>query len=249
VDAGGWAERTNPDRPELRSRLYLEGMYQLGLGVANVSSRDLRHGPAFFDWARDSLQVELISANLTARGRPLLKPYVLQSRSFGGSTIRIGIAGVTADLSGYEEGWADSLAVTVGDPLAAAKEMLRVLEPQSDLQILLAALPSSELQRLSQESPGWDLLVCGTGDLRDPPAAGLAPAVLAPGTKCKFLGWVALRIVPETVSIVEADAAQLDSRVQDDPAVASWVEAAKKRLGPSPTAGAAAMPAAGHPQH
>lgn len=249
MDAGGWTERTNPDRPELRSRLFLEGMRQLGLAVANVSSRDLRHGPAFLSWARDSLGVELVSANLTLRGKSLLKPYVLQSRSSGGTTIRIGIAGVTADLRGYEDAWADSLGLEVGDPFTAAQEMLKVLEPQSDVQILLAALPSGDLERLSQEFVGWDLLVCGTGDLRAAPAVGLAPAVLAPGTKCKFLGWVTLGIAPETVAIVESELPQLDGRVPDDPKLAAWVEAAKKRLGPSPAASGPVTPVAGHPNH
>ncbi len=235
MDAGGWAERTNPDRPELRSRVLLEGMQRLGLRTANVASRDLRHGPEFLSWVRDSLRVELVSANLRLRGVPLLRPYVLQSLDLGGKTIRVGIAGVTADLHGYENAWPDSLGLEISDPFAAAREMLTVLEPQSDLQILLAALPTGDLERVSQESPGWDLLVCGTGDLREAPPVGLAPAVLSPGTKGKFLGWVALRIAPETVAIVEAGVPQLDAKVPDDPELASFVEAARKKFGLQPT--------------
>ena len=236
MDAGGWAERTNPDRPALRSRVFLEGMHRLGLRTANVSTRDLGHGPEFLSWVRDSLGVELVSANLRVRGAPLLRPYALQSLDLGGKTIRVGIAGVTGDLHGYEDAWPDSLHLEIGDPFAAAREMLTILEPQSDLQILLAALPTGDLERLSQELPGWDLLVCGTGDLREAPPVGLAPAVLSPGTKGKFLGWVALRIAPETVAIAAAGVPQLDSRVQDEPEFAAWMEAARKRLGAPPTA-------------
>jgi len=247
VDAGGWAERTNPDRPELRTRVFLEGMHRLGLQAANVSSRDLRHGAEFLRWASDSLGIGLVSANLRLRGAPLVRPYVLQSLDLGGKTIRVGIAGVTGDLPGYEDAWPDSLPLEIGDPFAAAREMLATLESQSDVQILLAALPTDDLERLSQELPGWDLLICGTGDLREAPPVGFSPAVLSPGTKGKFLGWVTLRIASETVAIVEAEVSQLDSKVPDDPDFAAWVEAAKKRLGSQPTAVLAAPSVPAHP--
>ena len=45
VDAGGWSERLNPDRPALRSQLFLGGLRGLGLQIANVAGHDLALGP------------------------------------------------------------------------------------------------------------------------------------------------------------------------------------------------------------
>lgn len=233
----------------MRSRIFLEGMHRLGLRTANVSSRDLRHGPEFLRWVSDSLGVVLVSANLQALGEPLVRPYALQSLEVNGKSIRVGIAGVSADLAGYEDAWPDSLGLQIGDPIAAARSMLAVLEPQSDVQVLLAALPSDELQRLSEKLPGWDVLVCGTGDLREAPPVGMTPAVLSPGTKGKFFGWVALRIGPgpDQVAIVDAGVPQLDARVQDDPDFAAWTMAAKERLGAPPSTDRSATSVSAHP--
>lgn len=248
VDAGGWTERTNPDRPELRSRLYLEGMRELGLAVANLNTRDLRFGPGILRWASDSLGVDLISANVYARGSPLVKPYVLQSRSIGGQTVRIAIAGVTAEMRGSRDAWPDSMFLEVRDPLAATHALWEQLEAQSDVQILLAGLPAEELERIARDQPGWDVLVSGTGDLRE--ATSKIPAVVAPGTKCKFSAWVGLRITDSgEVAVLDSGVLQLDTSVADDAAMAGWVEAAKKRLGSPPTAAVGHPLTAGHPEH
>jgi hypothetical protein len=69
--------------------------------------------------------------------------------------------------------------------------------------------------------------------------------VLAPGTKCKFLAWSALR--PSTGgSLVQITAATLalDAKIEDDAGLARRVESWKRRLGDAIPAAAGA---AGHP--
>lgn len=240
VDAGGWAERTNPDRPELRSRLLMQGMREMGLDIANVSVRDLAIGPAALRAIQDSVGVQLVSANVLAGGRPLFRPYVLLRQRVGDRELGIAVTGVT--IPGHEaETWPEPLQIE--PPRAAAERMLAELEPQSDVQVLLAFSPSSELERWVDQIPGYDLLVCGAGDLRESPPLGATPVVLAPGTKCKFLSWVALR--PATggsIVIAEVGLEHLDAKVPDDPDMAARVRTFKLRLGESQAPVAASSP-------
>jgi 2',3'-cyclic-nucleotide 2'-phosphodiesterase (5'-nucleotidase family) len=236
VDAGGWAERANPDRPELRSRFVLQGLHALGLEIANLSSRELKLGPAALRALADSTQVQFVSANIRIPGAAgWLKPYLILNRSVGGRAVRIGVVGVS--LSGPDIGplWPDSLAPKIDDPIAAAEQVLATLTPETDLQVLLAYLPAAELDRDSTELGGYDLLVSGVGDLRETPPAGKLPVVLSPGTRCKFSGWVALRPTDGTsYAVADGGVVQLDTKVPDDPAMAKLVQKFKDRLGPPP---------------
>jgi hypothetical protein len=68
--------------------------------------------------------------------------------------------------------------------------------------------------------------------LREPPPPGPVPVVLAPGTKCKFLDWTALRTgAGQSLVVTAADLAHLDAGVADQPAMAKRVQAMRHRLG------------------
>src|SRR5262245_37423871 len=114
LDAGGWAERTNPDRPELRPRLLLGGLHALGLSVANVSGRDLALGPEALRACEDSAGVQLVSANIEVGGKPWFRPYVLLRREVGGREIGIAVTGVTTSAHGADRAWPDSLKPVFG---------------------------------------------------------------------------------------------------------------------------------------
>jgi 2',3'-cyclic-nucleotide 2'-phosphodiesterase (5'-nucleotidase family) len=241
VDAGGWAERTNPDRRELRSRVLLEGLRALGLGIANVAVRDLSVGPETLRAIQDSVGVQLVSANLLdANGRPVFRPYVLLRERVGDRDLDIAITGVT--IGGHEtESWPEPLRVE--PPRAAAERMLAQLERQSDVQILLAFAPGSEIDRWVDPIPGYELFVCGTGDLREAPPIGPTPVVLAPGTKCKFLNWVTLRpAAGDAIVVAETGIEHLDARVPDDADMAARVRAFKLRIGAAQPPVAATSP-------
>jgi 2',3'-cyclic-nucleotide 2'-phosphodiesterase (5'-nucleotidase family) len=232
VDAGGWAERTNPDRPVLRSQFLLQGLHELGLQVANVAGRDLALGPAALQALQDSASVQFISANIMANGKPYFRPYVILRRTMNGRTVGIGITAITMSAHGAFENWPDSLRAAFADPGESARRMLDVLEPQTDVQILLAYMPLAQMEKLASELPGYEIVVSGAGDLREAPKPGPAPIVLSPGTKCKFLGWAALRAGSARTLVVTAGGMdQLDARVADQAAMAKQVQAMKVRLG------------------
>lgn len=247
VDAGGWAERLNPDRPALRSRFVLEGLQRLGLEFANVAARDLRLGPDSLQVLADSTQVQFVSANITIPGARWLRPYAVLSRQLAGRTVRIGITGVSSTGADFGTGWTDpAVQPQITDPIAAAAQMLQTLEGQTDLQVLLAYDPVPDLEKHLDVLGGYDLLVSGAGDLRESPAKGGLPVVLSPGTKCKFAGWATVRPNGALGFLYsDGDVVQLDTKIPDDPATAALVQRYKTRLGEPPAGAKAAAAAAG----
>jgi 2',3'-cyclic-nucleotide 2'-phosphodiesterase (5'-nucleotidase family) len=242
LDAGGWAERANPDRPALRSRLLLEGLHDLGLQMTNVSTRELALGPDALRVLADSVGVQLLSANILWNDKPYFRPWVLLRRELGGRTISIGVTAVTVASRGWTNAWPDSVQLVVSDPLLAAQRAFAELESQSDLQILLAYAPVTTLDGWSSSLPGYDLLVAGAGDLRDPPEPGPLPYVAAPGTKCKNLLWAVVRPTATGFVLREASVRALDAKVPDDAETAARVAALKARLGEGGAQAAGASP-------
>jgi 2',3'-cyclic-nucleotide 2'-phosphodiesterase (5'-nucleotidase family) len=237
VDAGGWAERKKPDQRALRSQVLLAALHDLGLEIANVSMRDLRLGAAGLAAIADSTGVQLVSANVHAPDAPWLRPYVVLARRVGGRNLRIGVTGVTTASDCGDE-WPNG-EPTFDDPIVAARNMLDVLVPQTDVQVLLATLPPTELDREIATLGGYDLLVAGTGDLREAPAKSAIPLVVAPGTMCKFVTWATLRPGAE-LAVAATGVVSLDARVADEPRMAARVTALKARLGDTAKEAAAA---------
>ena len=249
MDAGGWAERLNPDRPALRSRFVLEGLQRLGLEFANLSLRDLRLGPDSLRALADSTAVQFLSANVTIPGAGWLRPYVILSRQVGGRTLRIGVTGISSTGADFGPAWTDpDLQPAISDPIAAAAQMLHTLEGQTDLQVLLAYHPVPDLEKHLDVLGGFDLLVSGAGDLRETPANGGLPVVLSPGTKCKFAGWATVR--PNGALgflFTDGDLVQLDTKIPDDAETAKQVQAYRARLGEPPSATQPAQAAGAQP--
>ena len=87
---------------------------------------------------------------------------------------------------------------------------------------------------------GYEVLVCGTGDLRDPPKVGSETlVVVASGVKAKYFAWVALEISGANhTQVVDGRVQELDTKVADDPEATKLVQELKARLGPSARAAA-----------
>jgi 2',3'-cyclic-nucleotide 2'-phosphodiesterase (5'-nucleotidase family) len=207
----------------------LEGLRDLGLQLANVSGRDLALGPEALRALADSVGVQLVSANILVNDRPWFRPYVLLRRRIGGRDLGIAVTGVTVETRA--SGWPDSLQVRIVDPLESARTMLATLEPQSDVQVLLAYAPATTVDSWAVSLVGYDLLVAGAGDLREGAKPGPTPLVAAPGTKCKFLQWAALRSAPAGLVVSATATVGLDAQIKDDPEAAKLVQSLKQRLG------------------
>lgn len=237
VDAGGWSAVTQTGDRAARSRLLLAGMHELGLEIANVSVRDLRLGEHALAALTDSTGVQLVSANIDA-DRTWLRPYVVLSRAVGGREMRIGVTGVSG---GGDPGDDWALRPHIDDPIRVARAMLAELESQTDLQVLLAALPVAELDAAIGDLGGYEVLVAGAGDLREAQAIASAPLVLSAGSQCKFAAWTALGWRGgDTIASVAAGVEALDATVPDAPRWARRVAEWQERLGDA--AGAAPAP-------
>ena len=239
MDAGGWAERSLQPR-ELRSRLFLEGMHRLGLQLANVSARELTLGPNVLRTFADSLGIQMVSANIFSHDRPFFNRYVVVPVHAGGLDLRVGVTGVTVRMPALEQAWPAAEQLEVRDPLLAAIEVLPEMQSKSDVQVLLAYLPAADLDGQTAPLHAYEVLVCGTGDLRDPPKVGSeTPLVVAAGVKAKYLAWVALQVSGSNHAQATAGRVlELDTKVPDDPEAAKLVTELKARLGPTAPAAA-----------
>ena len=242
LDAGGWSERNEQNRA-LATRVFLEGMQETGLQAANVAARDLQLGPEELHHLEQELRVQLLSANIFVDGKLRFQPYIVLQKDLGGHGVRIGITAVTTPSQLAVEEWPSPARLEITDPMVAAKQMLEALRPQTDIRILLAHVPLATLEEFARAEPyGYDLLICGTGEIRDTIPVGPTPAVLSPGTQAKHLAWVNLRHPRAgTTEITGGQVLPLDERIGDDAAMAARVTEFKARLA---AAGGAATPAA-----
>jgi 2',3'-cyclic-nucleotide 2'-phosphodiesterase (5'-nucleotidase family) len=231
LDAGGWSERNERQRA-LSTRVFLEGMQADGLQAVNVAARDLLLGPQELQALQDSLQLQFLSANIYVDRKLRFQPYIVLQKEVAGKPLRIGIVGVTLPSQLALEEWPSGSQLEITDPLEAARQTLEGLRPQTDLRILLAHLPLSTLEEFARAEPyGYDLLISGTGEVRETVPVGPTPAVLSPGTRGKHLAWLHLR--PGSAGKTEITGGQvlaLDDRITDDPAMAARVAGFKTRL-------------------
>jgi 2',3'-cyclic-nucleotide 2'-phosphodiesterase (5'-nucleotidase family) len=223
--AGGWADSRTHQR-ELGTRLFMQGMATLGLQVANVAATDLMLGPAVVAALQESLSTTFVSANTLVAGKPLFAPYVVVEKHVGGQPVRVGIVGVTGTSRAAQETWPDSLQLEFTDPIQAARAALDSLRSQTDIRVLLAHLPVQALENyIEEEINGYDLLICGTGDLREYTPVGKTPAVLAPGTSGKQLAWVNLRHgAAGDTEVIAGNVLNLSEKIEDEPAAKRMVE-------------------------
>lgn len=237
VDAGGWSERRTGNR-ELASRLFLEGMQELGLQVANVAGRDLLVGPEEFASLREDLRIDFVSANVLVEGEPLVERFRIYERQLDGRSVRIAVSGLTLQSRAALERWKGVRALEFADPLQTAREVLEEVRPRSDIQVLLAELPTSTLEELAEPGmDGYDILVSSLAKLQETTPIGPAPVVLAPGGRGKHLAWVNLQLGATGLKIVGGEVLALDEKIADDPRMAARVLQLKERLNNSTAAG------------
>jgi 2',3'-cyclic-nucleotide 2'-phosphodiesterase (5'-nucleotidase family) len=235
VDAGGWSER-RADNRELATRLFLEGMQEVGLQVANVAGRDLLVGPETFASLCEDLSIDFVSANVLADGEPLVERFRVYERQLDGRTVRVGVTGVTLQSRAALERWKDVRRLEFADAVQSARDVLEEMRSVSDVQMLLAELPTSTLEELADPGmDGYDILVSSLAKLQETTPMGPTPAVLAPGSRGKQLTWVNLRLEEAGVEIVGGEVLGLDEKIPDDPHMATRVLQLKERLNRTPT--------------
>lgn len=142
VDAKKKAQR------ERQVEVAAELIAQTGVALAGATAVDqVASGGRLQDLAARA-KVHLTAANLSLPGAPIARHEV---RTIGG--IRFGLFALAAPVEGGD--------VTVGDPEAAAREVIAELSKKSDVIVLLSALGLRETKRLVRRVDGIHFAIAG----------------------------------------------------------------------------------------
>lgn len=153
VDAGNAlfkAPGLNEKADRARAQLIFSAMAKMGTVAMAVGARDLNAGPA---WLKDQAglhkQLKLLSANLTdASGKLLFAPSAIIE--VGGK--KVALIGVSP-ASSAKKGGPDFLGGAKGLPITAAVVAeAKKLRAQSELIVVLAAVPYADSLQLSREA-------------------------------------------------------------------------------------------------
>jgi 2',3'-cyclic-nucleotide 2'-phosphodiesterase (5'-nucleotidase family) len=220
---GGDSLMSEPVQPlslESQGRLVIEAMNLLGYDAIALGERDLLLGPDALRQRIDEADFPVLSANvrLAETGELLASPYTILN--VGGLSIGIiGLTGTSPD---------SPPAFTISDPIAAAEDILKEVEPQADLIVVLSHLGWDRNKELADQVSAIDVVISGgMQKLDDQPyhspttGARLSQAELpTAGHAGRFVGLWKLTIDRDG-QIKDSDwrAVFLDSQFVDDPAM------------------------------
>ncbi len=160
LDAGEFVEPySSPDDP--KNRAIMRALSVIRYDAINVCSRDLIAGIEMLEWARDSLGLPLISANLIVRetGETIFPGWIV--KKVGEKTI--GIIGL-GRVSVHD--FTDSIPerLTYNNPERALQKVLNQIAQKCDLIFLLCDFTAREARGLGARIPDIDVIIC-TRDL------------------------------------------------------------------------------------
>lgn len=138
---------------ESQGRVIIEAMNLLGYDAIALGEQDLRLGADVLRQRIAEADFPVLSANvrLTGTGELLASPYTILD--VGGLSVGIiGLTGTSPD---------SPPALTISDPLAAAGDVLKEVEPQSDLVIVLSHMGWDRNRELADRASEIDLVIGG----------------------------------------------------------------------------------------
>ncbi len=176
LDAGGAPAGTSPyDRAKFEA--ILQGEQTMGLGAHNLGASEVALEASYLREVQTRLHVPFVSCNVRDSEGALVTEAARVIETAQG---RIAILGVMS------ESYAN-LSLKVDEPRQAILQTLSSLRPLPDTRIVLAYLPTDELQEFARSLPEVDLIVGGpTGQSILPTQIG--PTLLTSATnKGKYL--------------------------------------------------------------
>lgn len=218
LEAGDFAEvYTLGD--SLKNRVLLQAFSEMDYHAVNITAQDLIIGRETLTWARDSLKLPLISANLV-------------DKSSGGSflpgwrLIRVkqhvfGILGVGA-VRPLELRRSRESTFEFTDPETAVRTAITAMKPKCDRIILLTDLPARSSRRIAVQNPEIDLIL-STMELEPQGNLPRFGRALTAGTSRKGRALTTIGLVmnePEDTVSAYFTRTLLDSSFKDDPDIA-----------------------------
>jgi 2',3'-cyclic-nucleotide 2'-phosphodiesterase (5'-nucleotidase family) len=216
LDAGDFAEvYTLGD--SLKNLIVLQAFAMMGYHAVNVTAQDLILGRETLIWARDSLKLPLVSANLVDKnsgGRflPEWRQIRIKQQVFG-------ILGVGA-VRPLEMRRSRESTLEFADPETAVRQTVMKMKPQCDRIILLTDLPARCSRQIAIQNPEIDL-VLSTMELEPQTNLPRFGKALTAGTsrKGRALTTIGLSSGPQDTVTAYYTRTLLDSTFKDDPAV------------------------------
>jgi 2',3'-cyclic-nucleotide 2'-phosphodiesterase (5'-nucleotidase family) len=228
LDAGNFSDNPTSEG-EAKTRALVEGMNRLGYAAANVGERDLTAGFPGFARATVGASFPFLSANVVRKedGKPVFAPTkVLEVPRADGSTVRVGVIGLTRANPALQKAGPDGSTLVVADPATSLEAFLPDLRAASDVVVLLAAMPESDVRAMVGGHPDIDLVLGGTGGIASPEeSAEGKTAIRYTGVQGRVVGEVRVMLsAGQKIRSTVARAYQLDPGYPSDPEMAAYLE-------------------------
>ncbi len=201
-------------------KLMVDGMNLLGYDALVVGRQELRLGRETLLARAGEARFKLISANLldAQTGKPLLAAYTVVERAGQ----RIAIVGLTG-AEDLPQPPPPTLGLSIGDPIAAAREALKQLQGKAEAVVVLSRLGEETDRRLATEVTGIAAIV-GTGLYAPSPGARVAQSsgtvLVCPGAMGEHLGVLDLKLDARGKPTAHSwQPLPLGKEIPDDPAM------------------------------
>lgn len=163
VDAGDrWTGNAFVDKVSVPGKPIIELMNRLHFDVATLGNHEFDHGQAFLGRMLDSMEFEVVCANVFSdtSSFPHVPPYAIFRR--GG--VRIGVIGAVTNYEGpgHPAGNRSSfVGLAFPDPQAEAIKYAAILRPKVDVLILLSHMGDDRDMELLGRETRFDLVIGG----------------------------------------------------------------------------------------
>jgi hypothetical protein len=218
ADVGGAAAGTSP-YDIAKFEAILQGELAMGVMAHNLGEAEIKLGREQLHRLSSETKAPFVSANAKGTDAALAPPLVIVER---GKT-RIALVGVVSPTYATPE-------IAVSDPMSAVLKVLADHHGQFDSAVVLAYLPTDELEALARSLPEVDLVIGGpTRQSIEPRQVG--PVVLAAATnKGKFVARFNT-LAGNSPLNWRGEIVELDDAWSDDPAQVANLTEFRKRLG------------------
>jgi len=227
LDAGGAfgaAAGANSLEASLRAEYLLRGMDMCGYDAMNLGDEEFRFGEVFLADHTAESQFATMSANLYyvyEGGTPYANGYY----TVQAGDVSVGVIGVVSrDFTETieESSVVDGVTVTVGDPVAGIEAAQAAMGP-TDIVVVLAHMTRDEALALALEVSDVDVIVSAHDKILPSLATESGDAlVLTTGYDGKWVARLDLTLgLEKQILGYESDAVLLDTRFEDDPALAA----------------------------
>jgi hypothetical protein len=212
-------------------------MTTMGYQVANLGTRELRHGWETFQERSRKAGFEFVSANIVWQdsGQPVIAPTTIKRvtlrQGARAKELRVGFIGLVANDPAFHQESAEGRRIVTVDPQQAAEKHVPALRQKADLVVALVAMDLTPARALPKRARDLDLILGGLGghqtrtdDFPEDTRIGRT-RFLAIGDQGKNIGEVRLTFnAQKAVVTAERNIISLGREWPDEPRLAGQVE-------------------------